>query len=202
MSPEKTSFFVTPPSLSHISMQAEPSRCPMSVKRTATPSAGCTASPYAHGRRSFTSASTSPRSYSGSTAGRPARCALRVLYSASLICMCALSRSIMSASEQVAAVAYTAPEKPFFTSSGSSPEWSMCACVSRAKSTSPGDTGRLWFTNMSCPCSMPQSTIKRTPPHSTRVQLPVTSWAAPRNVIFMWLLSRAGRTCGKAPRFP
>ena len=120
----------------------------------------------------------------GSTGGSPARLALRVLYSASLIWMCAESRSIMSASEQVAAVAYTGPEKPFFASSGRLPEWSMCACVSSAKSTSAGETGRVWFTNMSRPCSMPQSTMKRVLPTSTSVQLPVTSCAAPRNVIF------------------
>ena len=72
----------------------------------------------------------------------------------------------MSASEQVAAVAYTLPVKPFLASSGKSPEWSMCACVSSAKSTWEGEMGRLWFSNMSLPCSMPQSTMKRVSPHS------------------------------------
>ena len=69
--------------------------------------------------------------------------------------MLALSRSMISQSETVAAVAYTAPRKPCLYSSGSRPAWSMCACVSKTKSILDGGIGSGSFSNRSLPCSMP-----------------------------------------------
>ena len=77
------------------------------------------------------------------------------------------------------------PSNPFLKSSGRLPEWSMCAWVKRTKSISPAVTGSFWFSKMSFPCSMPQSTRPRLFPHSMSVQLPVTSWVAPKKVTFI-----------------
>ena len=49
----------------------------------------------------------------------------------------------------------------------------------------PAATGSFWFSKMSFPCSMPQSTRPRLFPHSMSVQLPVTSWVAPKKVTFI-----------------
>ena len=104
-SPEKTIFFSMPPSCSQNSMQAEPSRCPMSENRTRIPSAIGTIWPYRQGRKSEAAPFASSTVYSGTTGGSPARSALRVFQAASDSWMLAESRSMTSASAQVAGVA-------------------------------------------------------------------------------------------------
>ena len=55
----------------------------------------------------------------------PARCPFRFFHSASNICMCALSRSIISHRSAVALVAKICPRNPLWYKSGSLPEWSI-----------------------------------------------------------------------------
>lgn len=64
-------------------------------------------------------------SYSGTTSALPARCPFRFFHSASNICMCALSRSIISHRSAVALVAKICPRNPLWYKSGSLPEWSI-----------------------------------------------------------------------------
>ena len=60
-SPEKTSFLVTPFSVHHSSISAEPSRWPASLKRTRTPSHRSTISPYSQVSTCWSTASASFR---------------------------------------------------------------------------------------------------------------------------------------------
>ena len=70
-SPENTIFFSVPSSRSQSSMQAEPSRWPISEKRTRRPSAIVTHSPYRQGRKHAAVPFASSTVYSGSTGGSP-----------------------------------------------------------------------------------------------------------------------------------
>ena len=113
MSPENTIFFVTPPSVSQISMLAEPSRCPTSVKRILTPSLISTFLPYAHGTMFLMMPSASSMVYAGSTSGSPeCRFAFLFFHSASCIWICAQSRSMMEHRSADASVVNTCPRNP------------------------------------------------------------------------------------------
>jgi len=77
------------------------------------------------------------------------------------------------------------PRKPSRTSFGSRPEWSIWAWEERTKSIEEGGTGmrRRFFRSLSPPpWNNPQSTRNRARPDCTRMQEPVTSLAAPKNV--------------------
>lgn len=76
-------LFLSAASRSQNSMQAEPSRWPISEKRTRNPSAIVTHSPYRQGRKHDAAPFASSTVYSGSTGGSPARSALRVFHAAS-----------------------------------------------------------------------------------------------------------------------
>ena len=85
----------------------------------------------------------------------------------------------------MAEVQWMGPRKPSRTSFGSRPEWSMWAWVERTKSIDAGGTGirRAFFRSLSPPpWNIPQSTRNRLRDVCTRMQEPVTSRAAPRNV--------------------
>ena len=80
------------------------------------------------------------------------------------------------------------PEKPFFTSVGRFPEWSMWACETTTASIEEAGNGKLRFlrsASLRRPWCSPQSSRKRRPPDSTRCMEPVTSPAAPQNVSFI-----------------
>ena len=130
ISPENTSFFLTPFSSSHTSMLAEPSKCPMSVNLICIPSHTSTSSPYRHGVNLLIMPSASSILYSGCTVSMVLLLlAFLFFQSASISCICAQSRSMMLLSCVLASVAYTLPLKPLAYNSGSRPEWSTCACV-------------------------------------------------------------------------
>lgn len=100
------------------------------------------------------------------------------------------SSQMIPAISQVAYWPKTGPLNPFSTSAGIIPVWSRCPWVMTAASIVSGLSGSAFCE--ASPCTAPQSTRIRDDLCSTRVQDPVTDFAAPRKVswgIFcFWLL--------------